>query len=261
MCSRYQQLYLCSGRRGNKRTIQVYSAVNNVWNAHRNILSADREWASVVAVDDKLIVYGGYPSSKTLDVVLTNEHECALVQHELPQLYEGRRQHASVAIDNTVYVLGGSNDHISSSCESINTDDGTHRRISRLIVGRRDCAAATHHRNIIVCGGLDENLQSHSSVEMYTEATDNWTLLAPMKFTRRWHCAVIINDEMIIIGGNTHSIETYNITTQEARITRSTDVVGRYHFIAAVVEVDEDDSGELLKSLLERRAQRTAIII
>ena len=80
---------------------------------------------------------------------------------------------------------------------------------------------------------------------MYTEATDNWTLLAPMKFTRRNHCAVIINDEMIIIGGViTDSIETYNITTQEARVTRSTDVVGRWYSVAAVVEVDEDDSGE-----------------
>ena len=213
--------------------IQVYDIKNDCWSVIKDILQTPRENATATVVNGKLYVFGGYSRKSgylSSVEVFTIVDGCCLEpckDHGVPDLREERSEHASVTVGNVVYILGGfncgtfpENGKYLSSCESVDVSTGVSEQLPPLNQARAYLTADIYEQNIIAIGGhndeidifggrLSERYNYLDSVETYSFATNQWTVMrARMLMAAHQHCSVVYNNKIFVIDDT--SIEVYD---------------------------------------------------
>jgi hypothetical protein len=109
--------------------------------------------------------------------------------------------HAVVAVDLSMYVLGGSTD--TNMMDSVFIFDSTQSTWSEgefLPEPRCGLSASTDGVNIYVFGGLDENGQAQVSVFKFDMEFQAWRTLPPMPLESAFTSASVLDEHIYIVG-------------------------------------------------------------
>lgn len=153
-------------------------ATSGIYNV---ILTASNEDGSAVA-------------NKPLDV--TPKSPCWTRLNNLP---DARRQHISVALNERIYVIGGTKREIHVYDPS--TDTWTSKAI--LPTARRSLSGCVINGKIYAIGGFSGTFQieNHSTVEVYDPASDTWTEKTSMPTERSYHASIAFDGKIFVFGG------------------------------------------------------------
>ena len=217
-------IYMLGGAHS-RRDIHVYNSSNNGWICLENMLKEGRAEAAAVSIDSRIIIGGGgdYASGSVFSSVevfsVEGEHCGSIESHGIPNLRRKRWKHAAVAIKDNMYSMGGEtgNGKALKSCECVNITTFETASVPSMNKKRKYPSAATNGDTIYVSGGMGA-----SSIEMYTPATNKWTNLTDMTFTRHHHSSIVYSGQLYLVGGwHTYHIESIDLMTMEHHINRA----------------------------------------
>lgn len=205
-------------------------------------LSVNRSRAAGACVDGCLYVVGGMGGTD-LDVIyigMYDEHKHQSIEVYNPSmntveiagnLIRPRTNHAVVALNNKLYVLGGLCDmRATDSVECFDITNKTSTQVSSMQTCRSGLCAVAFDYYIVAIGGLDENYQCLKAVEIYNTKTDHWSFLKPMNRCRSGASACYANAKLYVFGGistrvaledygiDENSIESYDVITTQWKI-------------------------------------------
>ena len=176
----------------------VFDAEYNVWSAR------------ACTVDEDIYVVGGYlkaihgPTGNILrwtgyDLVDTG------MKLRIPRYY-----HCMVSYGNSIYVIGGLDDHGNNlnTCEVIHISTNQVYEMPSMKEKRTYAAATLVGDQIFVLGGYDDTSELNS-VEVYDISTMTWSSSTSMT-TERWcHEVIYCNGKIYVIGGNVKDIQSF----------------------------------------------------
>ena len=135
--------------------------------------------SAVTLPDGSILITGGGISSTVCQISFSaHSHHPRIIERE--PMKEIRKEHATVCIQNSVYVLGGYNgvsNTFLSSCERFDLETNSWTPISSMTVPK--CAfAVTNLMNqaIFTVGGYDGFVRLRA-IEKYDIKLDKWTIL------------------------------------------------------------------------------------
>ena len=177
----------------------------------------------VVVYKDKFYVIGGYNwnERKTSDRI----YELSLVPPYTVKLLirmpQPRRNHRAEIVNDKLYIVGGrtGNSRI-DTIDSVVVYDFFRIEIKQCQFLPKPVfmmSTVAWGNMIIIIGGRDKNDEILNDVIMYDTKTGGSQNLPPMIHKRCGHCAVIMNDVIVVLGGwnreNKHlnSVETFSI--------------------------------------------------
>jgi hypothetical protein len=150
-----------------------------------------------------------------------------------------RQAHCSVLYKNIVIVIGGSNGTKAlNSCEQYSVDSDTWSSFPSLSIARSQFGAAVVLGKIYVVGGYTlqggESLPiGLNSVEVFDGAS--WLLLSSSLTQPRIACAAVVyQNKLVVLGGNSSAVEVYDPVTSAWNTTFLTMPIEpfRFHLIA-----------------------------
>ena len=177
---------------------------------------------------ENLVVAGGYNgSSKTNSAELYDPRLDRW--SKIASLIEERDEHVLVAVDKTLFAIGGTdgNDQKLSSVEQLDNVKSEWKKIKPMKVQRSHLAAVTCHNFIFAIGGASQT-KLHCSVEKYDYAKEEWSFVKSMSAKRQQHAACVVEEKIFVIGGRdeqnniVHTIECYDITADEWTVVGET---------------------------------------
>ena len=112
--------------------------------------------------------------------------------------------HAAVALDGKIYVIGGEEEFLPMSDAVQEYDPATQLWTLRasMPTAREGAAAAALDGKIYVVGGTSGGMDI-ATVEAYDPATDSWASLQPLTEPRRDLSAEVVGGELLALGGYT----------------------------------------------------------
>lgn len=194
------------------------------WSNHRNRLSTRKYGHTATAINEhQIVVVGGlddYSNSlKTVEIININNNNInntsSSYVKSLPDLPNIRYAHKSVLLGDYLYIIGGAKDssNVLNSAYRINilpndneTSSKSWEEIAPMNQKRSYFAAVAHQDKIFVFGGVDvdddEEIICLDSVECYCLVKNSWTPIpTKMEKARCGHSAVLVGDEIFVIGG------------------------------------------------------------
>lgn len=184
-----------------------------------------RRFHSAAVVNAKIYVFGGCVEVRgplgidytafppTLEVYDPSAHACT----PAASMPSTRWLPASVAMDDRIYVIGGSppesgrpDNHV--QVYNVSRDTWSH---AASMPTARQCEAVLHNGKIYAIGGYDGS-RSLSDFAEYDPKGDTWTALPDMPFAISSHHAVVIDDEIYCFGDYTHLdlVASYDFKSQ-----------------------------------------------
>ncbi|XP_022241636.1 alpha-scruin-like isoform X2 [Limulus polyphemus] len=135
------------------------------------------------------------------------------------QLPEPRNHHASVLLNNVIYITGGYDPHTRNCGEMVPTGrtfvlDLTTKNWEQrrdMICARAHHALVTIHGRVYAIGGRDNKGRVVASVEVYIPESDYWEMERPMCRPRMGLSAVCYEGFIWVIGGLTSLPETADL--------------------------------------------------
>ena len=113
-----------------------------------------------------------------------------------------RRLHASVVLDDKIYVIGGHlHNGVLDTVEVYDPQADSWQCVASMPRGLRCHAAAAMGGKIYVTGGANEKSSPTNSVCVYDPQTDVWTLLANMSYVRHGHASAAVGGKLYVFGG------------------------------------------------------------
>ncbi len=176
-------------------------------------LSIDAYGFGACGVRDGILVTGG-DVDKGCWLLSTSTWEWT----RMPDLSVIRYWHASVCVDETVYVIGGRmvyEDHAryqfcTSSVECLTLGTEQWSGLSELPVPLRNPMGVAFNQYIYVLGGMTMNRTTSKSVFVYSINTDKWSTLTEMPVACHNASAVLIQDTIYVVGGNERKCLAFN---------------------------------------------------
>jgi N-acetylneuraminic acid mutarotase len=135
-----------------------------------------------------------------------------------------RGDHGAVAVNNVVYVAGGSDASASlATLESYDTARDLWRTRAPMATARESFALVAVDGVLYAIGGVQRPSGTHlASVERYDPATDTWTPRAPMSTPRFGPAAGVIGGKIYVAGGSgTATAEVYDPASDRWTAVRS----------------------------------------
>lgn len=120
----------------------------------------------------------------------------------IPPLNTPRVFATAVALDDSIYVMGGTDDkgRILSSVEVYDPATNQWHYASSMLDRRKGAASVVYNDSIIVFGGAGD-VGLHRTVEVYSPATGAWTVADTLVWGRAFHHAVKIGKYIYVFGG------------------------------------------------------------
>jgi kelch-like protein 10 len=121
-------------------------------------------------------------------------------------LLNTRKEHASIFLNNCVYVLGGydgTNSRFLNSCEQYDLEKDEWKSVSPMVIAKCAFGATTvSNRYIYTVGGYDGQ-ERLNTIERYDYKTDKWTLLDVQlkNALSNSACVSIAENTLVILGG------------------------------------------------------------
>jgi len=118
--------------------------------------------------------------------------------------------HASVRIDNMVYLIGGVHDGVTANIRAIDLDklgsaDPAFPEVGKLSNVRAGCDAIVLPDYICVVGGYSENSNALSSTDLISRSKFETFTGPPMHHARKEPMAVVCNGSIYVFGGRTQN--------------------------------------------------------
>lgn len=185
------------------------------WSALANLPSA-RSYHSIVTVNNRIYVIGGYNGSSDLNLV--EEYNPAtntwVTKKPMPT---ARRWATAAVVNNRIYVIGGEKAGTSQTVNEMYdpaTDTWTTR--AAMSTGRKSAASAVVGNRIYVLGGRTGSSALKTNQE-YDPASNTWATKRDMPTARMWLAAQAVNGRIYAIGGWSGSAslnrnEEYNVS-------------------------------------------------
>ncbi len=182
-------------------TISVFPK-GGIW-VTKTSMPTKRGELGAVAVGDKIYAIGGSYEQDTL-IIITNIVEIydtkTATWTQGPSMPTPRARMAVVAMDNKIYVIGGTNgDSVLAINEvyDITTNSWTNR--ASMPTPRCGAAAATINGKIYIIGGWNNGVLSIN--EEYDPVTDLWIQKSPMPTPRTYSAAAVYKGKIYVVGG------------------------------------------------------------
>ncbi|MEJ2258164.1 MAG: kelch repeat-containing protein [Woeseiaceae bacterium] len=180
------------------------------WVARQPMLLPRRDFATatlngrIYVIGGGDVMAGGVPAPPTTTVEVYNP-ETDSWTFATPML-RAVTNHAAVALDGKIYVVGGEEDFLPMSGAVQEYDPATQLWTLRasMQTPREGAAAAAFDGRIYVIGGTSGGMDI-GTVEAYDPATDSWASLPPLTEPRRDLSAEVVGDELMALGGHTGS--------------------------------------------------------
>lgn len=195
-------------------TVRVLDSRLGVWISHLDcatsniVLPHPLMSFGVTNVDNKIIyiaggeIRNGQATQEVLRYTFDDGWKGCSPMHEI------RRDLLLVNLDNTaIYAIGGDNNRaVLDSVECLALDPNKTNswiEVANLLVPRGAPAGDVLNGKIYVCGGYTESRMEAltNSCELYTPATNQWTLIQPMAQPRYYASAVAFQNHVYILGG------------------------------------------------------------
>jgi N-acetylneuraminic acid mutarotase len=190
-------------------------------------LPGGRVSLGAAAIGETVYAVGGlvYPNTTLSDLLAYDTHSNAWsARAPLPTPGAG---HTVVAIDNTLYVIGGGTGGLppggtgpTNAFRSYSPASNTWTTLPPLPTIRGSANAVVVHGIIYVLGGNRvDTIAAMGTVEAYDPATGIWTTKAPMPTPRFSFGAGAVGNVIYTFGGMTynqvamHTVEAYDVTT------------------------------------------------
>lgn len=199
-CLMGRTIYVYGGHMGSAHSYAREEQANTLWSLHLdepNAVWQDRakgphlQGNALVAADGKVILIGGFTAENEVD----EEHNLrskAIARmfdprtetwSDLPPLPEPRSSFDAIAIDQTVYVVGGwsmqgdaeSVWHRSAWKLDLGSADAKWQPIADAPFQRRALALAAHDGKLYAIGGMSRDNGTVTATDVYDPATDLWT--------------------------------------------------------------------------------------
>jgi hypothetical protein len=128
------------------------------------------------------------------------------------ELPESRQRHGCVAVDDDMYIIGGM-DYRGRACRSMfryESKTGTMVHAPPMKSSRHLASYVVLNKRIYALGGYDTE-----SCEMYDTSTNQWTYIASMMPQQSLTCAVIVDGNILLLGGEFSYTVTMTDTINE----------------------------------------------
>ncbi|XP_049583536.1 kelch-like protein 23 [Syngnathus scovelli] len=160
---------------------------------------------SVAAVGDSVVVTGGYFRDVLwFSVDWVRRYDCRIQRwSDGPALQKSRHSHCSIALDSTLYVLGGSMDEglVADVERLILESDEAWESVSHMDRAVERAAVATLGQCIYVACGLDENGEAFGGIQRYDTRKNHWDVVSYSPFPRYDLVATELNGAIYLFGG------------------------------------------------------------
>ncbi|KAM9797751.1 kelch-like protein 23 [Syngnathus typhle] len=160
---------------------------------------------SVAAVGDSVVVTGGYFRDVLwFSVDWVRRYDCRNQRWlDGPALQKSRHSHCSIALDSTLYVLGGSMDEglVADVERLILESDEAWESVSRMDRAVERAAVVTLGQCIYVACGLDENGEAFGGIQRYDTRKNHWDVVSYSPFPRYDLVATELNGAIYLFGG------------------------------------------------------------
>lgn len=155
-----------------------------------------------------------------------------------------RADHAAVAVNGKIYVVGGTRSVGIDALGTVEMFDpalGIWTRRRDMPTQRLHHTAVAHNGKIYVFGGSPEWPVPMSSVEIYDPKTDLWTTGADMPTPRTGLWAAVLGDKIYVAGGlgwDNQALNTVEVYDPASDSWSSIEDFPQGRFLAAVVALD-----------------------
>lgn len=223
------QVYVTDSRdRPSNQLEDTFRIAEFPWVARQPMLLPRRDFATAT-LDGRIYVIGGgdvmagvipAPPTTTVEVYDPETDSWTLATSMLRAV----TNHAAVALDGKIYVIGGEEEFLPMSEAVQEYDPATQLWTLRanMPTAREAAAAAAFDGRIVVIGGSSGGMDI-ATVESYDPATDSWASLAPLAEPRRDLAAGVVGGELLALGGYTG---TFVLDAGYRRVVEVYDPVG-----------------------------------
>ncbi|XP_033114956.1 kelch-like protein 24 [Anneissia japonica] len=133
---------------------------------------------------------------------------------ESSAMIQSRQRHASVALGNYVYVIGGYDGRSRlSSVERFNPKENKWEQVAPLSEALSSPAVVTFQGKIYVLGGALTGESASNKVRCYEPSTNTWTEVAPLPHALSGIAAVTVNEYIYVVGCLSQIVHRYNPKT------------------------------------------------
>ncbi|ODM92141.1 Beta-scruin [Orchesella cincta] len=225
------------------RDIYMYTIDADMW-THVGVLPHSRAHFGLVRIDTFIYVVGGTDpeqkdsNGKNLPVqsnlrlnLRTGEWDA------LPELKQPRSHFGCVAINRSIFVIGGIvHARASSTCLVFNIDNHSWKSITSLDIPRSNMGVAVLNNKILVAGGTTKSSKRPvlETVVCYDPSSDSWTAWKSLPTPRAFCSLGIVAGKVYIIGGAGIKDLSKLRNTSLADILRYEDVIKEWVEVASL---------------------------
>lgn len=187
-------------------TVEAFDTVGNHWHI-ADMVQARSRHVIVVAqccyptYTQRIYAVGGVDNNGATAIATVEEYLNGTRWNLFGRgMSTGRYGHAVVAIGSTIYAFGGQNSGAQTTAERMDTGSGAWNYVPGLAEPRWDHCAAAVDKKIYVIGGYNGST-SLGTVQVYNTALQQWSPGAEMTVPRAGAVAVVHENEIFVLGG------------------------------------------------------------
>jgi len=173
---------------GEKNKILIYNVERDEWALTHLSFGEIHEFnyysSAATLPNGNILITGGGISNAVYQISITSspsyKSQPQVKITAKPSMHQSRKEHASVFLQDSVYVLGGYDGMMNSflsSCERFDLETNEWVPVTNMLVPKCAFGATTlANRYIFTLGGYDGN-DRLNTIEKYDKQTDKWTVL------------------------------------------------------------------------------------
>ena len=219
---------------------QDHMIVTGGWDGNRkrldsveelNLAQQDGHWVQskfklpVPSVGHKCVVYqnrlfliGGHGNGKTHDTIYEIQLTPPYTSRLLTRMPKPVCDHGAEIVNDKIFVIGGTTtgwgEHGTNTVLRFDPATNTCTELKPLPYQVSQMATVTWKDNVVILGGVDNQSKSLKTVILYNVTTGSHRMLPEMTTERHCCLAVIIGDDIIVMGGlRLNSVECFNFNT------------------------------------------------
>jgi hypothetical protein len=205
-------------------TIEAFDSTAKSWREvfRSNLpLECRSKFGAILLNKKEMLIFGGKTSSRRFSNSILIELGRGVLKEHVFKLSEAKSGfgycvlNSTLSLSDKLFVCGGNNGHsILDTFECYDLTSGVHSSMPPLKCGRDEVALVYAKGELYAIGGGGKEGESLKSVERYSFSRGEWTTEADMLIERRAHAALVVQDQIFVIGGfdgekYLHSCEKY----------------------------------------------------
>eukprot|EP01071_Lankesteria_metandrocarpae_P006172 Lankesteria_metandrocarpae@DN4266_c0_g1_i10.p1 len=186
--------------------VECYDALRDCWTAAPPLNVSRRNTAGATLNDDRLFAIGGFDGASILTSV--EAYDPRMRSWTLVASLNTARSSAAVAVyGGALYVFGGTRGERLKTVEVYDQRMDKWQPLDKDMLEVRSAACACGiSDNVYILGGTDAEHKVHSSVEVYSGATNAWSFVRNMKQQRMDASCIPVAESILVAGGQAGAV-------------------------------------------------------